>query len=161
VDLLPALVDDLVGMRARSGGTPGALVFGTSTGAKQSPSNVRTRLMARAAEKANVMLEQAGSPPLPESLTPHSLRRTFVSVLLTLDESVPYVMEQAGHTSPVMTLGIYARVMRRSDDEKGRLRALVEGGSLPTVSARFGAERATSGVRVGPTVADVMAETAL
>jgi hypothetical protein len=52
------------------------------------------------------------------------------------------VMDQAGHTSPSMTLGIYARVMRRSEGEKGRLRALVDGGSLMAVSARLGAEKA-------------------
>jgi integrase len=146
VDLLPALIDELVTMRARSGGSPGELVFPTTRGGKQSPSNVRNRLMASAAEKANVALAEAGRPPLPEPLTPHSLRRTFVSVLLMLDEPVPYVMDQAGHTSPALTLGIYARVMRRSEGEKARLRAIVDGGSLPAVSARLSAEAAQNTV---------------
>src|SRR4051794_22049686 len=70
VDLLPALVDELVSMRARSGGDPDALVFGTSTGAKQSATNVRNRVLAPAVERANEALAKAGHPPLPR-LTPH------------------------------------------------------------------------------------------
>jgi len=136
IDIRPALVDELLSMRARAGSDPDALVFATATGGKQSPSNVRNRLLASAVERANVMLAAVDRPPLPEPLTPHSLRRTFASVLLTLGEPVPYVMEQLGHTDPKVTLGIYARVMRRVGGERERLRALVEG----TVSARFGAD---------------------
>lgn len=46
-------------------------------------------------------------------------------------------MEQMGHTDPKVTLGIYAKVMRRSEGERELLRAIVEG----TVPARFGANR--------------------
>ena len=63
-------------------------------------------------------------------MTPYSLRRTFISVLLSLGEPVPYVMEQAGHTDPKVTLGTYARVMRRSDEDTRRLRALVDGAAV-------------------------------
>lgn len=43
-------------------------------------------------------------------------------------------MDQIGHTDPQVTLGIYARVMRRSDGEQERLRALVEGEPLISVT---------------------------
>jgi integrase len=152
VDLRPALVDELGPMRARSGGGPDALVFGTSTGAKQSASNVRNRVLAPAAEMANAMLATTGHPPLPR-LTPHSLRRTFVSVLLMLGEPVPSVMQQAGHASPTMTLSVYARVMNRSEGERERLWALVDGGTLRPVSARFGAEAAENGATGGAAAA--------
>jgi integrase len=135
VDLRPALVDALVEMRARSGGAPDARVFGTATGGKHSASNVRNRLLATAVERADVRLAKDDHPPLPEPLTPHSLRRTFASVLLTLGEPVPYVMEQLGHTDPAVSLGIYARVMRRSEGDVQRLRQLVDGERLvPSVS---------------------------
>jgi integrase len=129
VDLMPVLVDELISMLARAVGEPDALVFGTSTGGKQSASNVRNRLLAKAATLADAKLAKSDYPPLPEPLTPHSLRRTFASVLFALGEPVPYVMDQLGHTDPKVTLGIYARVMRRSDEERVRLRALVDGGS--------------------------------
>jgi integrase len=89
VDIRLALVDELLSMRARDGGAPDALVFATATGARMSPSNVRNRVLARAVERANVTLADADLPPLPELPTPHSPRRTFASVLLTLGEPVP------------------------------------------------------------------------
>jgi integrase len=143
IDLRPALVDELLSLRARSGGQPGAYVFATATGGKQSASNVRNRLLADAVEQANVKLAALDRPPLPEPFTPHSLRRTFASVLLTLGEPVPYVMEQLGHTDPKVTLGIYARVMRRAEGDGKRLRGLVDG---TLVSARFGADRVSGGL---------------
>jgi hypothetical protein len=36
-------------------------------------------------------------------------------------------MQQLGHTDPAFTLRIYAHTMRRSEDERGRLKALVQG----------------------------------
>src|SRR6185312_125780 len=65
--------------------------------------------------------------PLPVGLTPHSLRRTFASLLFALGEAPPYVMAQMGHTTPNLTLSIYARCMDRRDGEPERLKALVEG----------------------------------
>jgi integrase len=77
-------------------------------------------------EKANEALE-ANDQELPEGLTPHSLRRTFASLLFAIGETPPYVMDQLGHVDPKVTLGIYAKVMDRRDGEPERLRALVEG----------------------------------
>jgi hypothetical protein len=45
-------------------------------------------LAADAIERADARLAKGDRPPLP-ALTPHSLRRTFISVLLTLGEAVP------------------------------------------------------------------------
>jgi GAF domain-containing protein len=58
---------------------------------------------------------------------PHSLRRTFASLLFAIGETPPYVMAQMGHTTPNLTLAIYARQMNRRDGEPQRLKALVEG----------------------------------
>lgn len=138
IDLLPILVDELLALKANTNPEPTALVFGSRTGAKQSYANIRGRVLAVAVEDANATLEAQGLPQLPEPLTPHSLRRTFISILLALGHEVPYVMEQAGHADPKVTLGIYARVMRRTPEDKAQLRALVEG----TVWARLGADGA-------------------
>lgn len=141
IAIRPALVDELVALRARTGGEQSALVFGTSTGRKMSPSNVRTRVLAKAVERANVSLTGRELPRLADRLTPHSLRRTFVSLLAALNEPVPDTMREAGHTSPQVTLGIYAQVMSRAEGERERLRALVDGEPLSAVPARFGADR--------------------
>jgi hypothetical protein len=51
-------------------------------------------------------------------------------VLVALGKDPRYVMDQIGHSSPTVTLGIYAQVMRASDEDRERLRALVEGDDL-------------------------------
>jgi hypothetical protein len=37
-------------------------------------------------------------------------------------------MPELGHTDPALALSLYAKVMRRGEDEKAALAALVEGG---------------------------------
>jgi integrase len=144
VSLRPALVDELVALRADAGGEPAALVFGTSTRRKMSPSNLRNRVLAKAVERANRRLAERELPTLPDGLTPHSLRRTFVSLMAALNEPVPDTMREAGHTSPTVTLGIYAQVMSRAEGERERLRALIDGTPLDAVSARFGTDRTSA-----------------
>jgi integrase len=127
IGLLPIPVDELVTLKVTTKPEPDALVFPSKTGAKQSYSNIRQRLLSETITRANGTLEGKGLPPLPEPLTPHSMRRTFFSVLLALGSEVSYVMEQAGHADPKVTLGICARVIRRTADDKERLKALAEG----------------------------------
>ena len=84
--------------------------------------------------------------PLPDGLTPHSLRRTFASVLYALGEDPGVVMDEMGHTSPALALRIYRQAMRRDEDEKTRLRSLVEGGQLADGGIRSGFDASTAAV---------------
>jgi integrase len=147
VDLLPVLRDELASHKAttRHGG-PDDFVFPTQRGHHQNPSNVRNRVLARSIERANERLGARGLAPLPEGLTPHSLRRTFISLLLAIGEDVPYVMSQVGHSDPKVTLAIYAQVMFRGKGERERLRALVEGSDWAPMgtSADFEASHGTT-----------------
>jgi integrase len=128
VDLLPALREELSVHKAETRfGGPDDFVFPTDKGGQANPSNVRNRLTARTIKRANRNLASRGAAPLPEGVTPHSLRRTFISLLLAIGEEVPYVMRQVGHADPKMTLSIYAQVMFRGEGERERLKALVEG----------------------------------
>jgi integrase len=144
VNILPALSDELGDYRARIEPPADALVFGTTTGRRQGATNVRRRVLARAVEDANTELLKKGVEPLPDGLTPHSLRRTFASLLFAIGEPPPYVMAQMGHTTANLTLAIYARQMDRRDGEPARLRALVNGLDKPSVS-----EAASVEIRVG------------
>jgi integrase len=128
VNIVPVLRDELLAYRAGVSDAPAkARVFGTSTGGRQSETNVRRRILAPAVVIANERLEANDGDPLPDRLTPHSLRRTFASILVALGEDPAYVIGQLGHTDPTLTLRIYAREMARRDGERDRLRALVEG----------------------------------
>lgn len=101
------------------------LVFPTRTGRAHSPSNVR-RMLAAVRERANTNLAAVGEPPLPK-ITPHSLRRTWCSIMFALNEPLPNVMADGGWTDPKVPLSIYAHAMRRDPDENAALKALVEG----------------------------------
>jgi integrase len=59
------------------------------------------------------------------AITPHSLRRTFASILYAIGEPPPVVMAEIGHTDPKLALAIYAQAMRRDNGENERLRSLV------------------------------------
>ncbi|MEA2395853.1 MAG: integrase [Solirubrobacteraceae bacterium] len=111
-------------------------MFATSTGGRQSGTNVRRRILLPAIDNANERLAKVDVEPLPERLTPHSLRRTFASVSYALGADPGLVMDEMGHTDPGLALRIYRQSMHRSDGEKERLRALVEG--------RFGLPMGTS-----------------
>lgn len=116
VDLTPTLRDLLAEHRTGSSFTkPTDFVFATSEGHRDNPSNVRNRLLATAVERANATLQAEGREPI-GAVTPHSLRRTFVSLLLAARADAPYVMAQAGHTDPKMTLGLYAKVIASKTD---------------------------------------------
>jgi len=127
IDMLPALRDELMALKVARDPGRDELVFGTSRGAKDSPSNVRRRVLAAAVEKANERLAREDAGELPDKLTPHSLRRTFASLLIALGRDPRVVMGQLGHTDPHLTLRVYAREMAREDGEREQLRALVEG----------------------------------
>jgi integrase len=130
VKIRAGLRDELATPKAGSTGSPGSLVFPTSSGKQMSPSNVRNRVLARTVARADERLAKGHEAPLPDGLTPHSLRRTFASLLYAIGEPAPVVMQELGHTHPGLALRIYAHAMRRDEDEDGRLRALIDGSDL-------------------------------
>lgn len=46
-------------------------------------------------------------------ITPHALRRTYISLMLEAGAPLPYVMDQVGHGDSKTTLEIYAQVRKR------------------------------------------------
>jgi integrase len=146
VKIRGALRDELLALRGRHQDAPQAsYVFATRDGGRMSPDNFRSRVLGRpaltvgdekkpgtgAVGRANKRLEGEGLPPLPGRITPHSLRRTFCSLLYALGEDPGTVMDEMGHTDPELALRVYRQAMRRGETEKAQLRALVEGGVGP------------------------------
>jgi integrase len=87
------------------------LVFGTGKGHHETPSNVRQRVLARALATANEQLALEGKPIIP-GLTPHSLRHTYCSLLISQGEDLATVAAQMRHADPSTTLRIYTHVMK-------------------------------------------------
>jgi integrase len=125
VDLLPCLRDELQGLRGARTGAPDDRVFPSLNGARQGPSNIRRRVLARAVDEANEQLVKDRETPLPDGLTPHKLRHTFASLLVALGVDPGAVMDQLGHTDPSFTLRVYRHGMRRDNASRTALRELV------------------------------------
>ena len=89
----------------------------------------------------NERLQEAGEAPLP-TLSSHSMRRTFASVMFALGEPSPVVMADGGWAEPKTPLTVYGHAMRRDEGENDRLRALVEGAQIEALgtSAHLEAE---------------------
>jgi integrase len=143
VKIRGALRDELLAVRARRPIEQEGFVFPTRTGGRQGPDNVRSRVLGGALTRANKNLAEDELPPLPGKITPHSLRRTFCSLLYALGEDPGVVMDEMGHTDPGLALRVYRQAMRRGEDEKAALRALIEGADWANMG-----ERADSGASV-------------
>jgi integrase len=128
VDMLPLLREILTEHKAATRATgPDDPVFATTRGKPRDRHNIRQRVVAPVVEQADALLAARDEQPLPAGITPHKLRHTFASILVAIGRDPTNVMEQLGHTDPAFTLRVYAHIMRRSDGERERLRALVEG----------------------------------
>jgi integrase len=128
VDMLPLLREILTEHKAASDRTgPDDAVFVTSAGRPRSRTNMRKDIVEAAVAQANRLVAERGLQPLPLGITPHKLRHTFASILVAIGRDPTYVMQQLGHTDPAFTLRVYAHTMRRSEDERERLKALVQG----------------------------------
>ena len=123
-----ALRAELARLRAKqTAADPDDFVFPTSTGKCQSADNLRSRVIGASVERASKNLRARELAPLPDKITPHSLRRTSASILYAIGEDPGVVMDEMGHTDPGLALRVYRQAMRRGEDEKAPLRLLVEG----------------------------------
>ena len=71
------------------------------------------QIVREAADQASQDFVARSLPPLPHT-TPHSLRRTYISIaLLANNFDVKWVMSQVGHADSKMTLDVYAQLEQR------------------------------------------------
>ncbi|MEA2298281.1 MAG: hypothetical protein QOF77_1217, partial [Solirubrobacteraceae bacterium] len=77
------------------------------------------QIVREAAEQATRDFVARGLRPLPHT-TPHSLRRTYISIaLLANNFDVKWVMSQVGHADSKMTLDVYAQLEQRVERSHG------------------------------------------
>lgn len=120
VPMVPALHEMLLEHRAEHEWGPGDPVFATRNGTRNTPDNVRCHVIAPAHRRANGLLADDQQEPIGQ-LTPHTLRRTFASLLAELGVSPRRAMYLLGHTDPKLTMGVYQQVL---DLGSGALAAL-------------------------------------
>jgi len=77
------------------------------------------KIVGEAAALATERVMARGYPPLP-NVTPHSLRRTYISIaLLANNFDVKWVMGQVGHADSKMTMDVYAQLEQRVERSHG------------------------------------------
>jgi integrase len=104
-------------------------MFPTATGNQRDVDNLRNRTHNVVIKRANQMLAREGRPLIQEGLTPHGLRRTFITLLLEAGENIRLVMAWAGHTDPSVTMKIYAQVLSRPGSRRKAQELLWEPGA--------------------------------
>src|ERR671915_2043876 len=70
-----------------------------------------------ALRRADELRAQRGLPALPPGVTVHTLRRTYVSLMLAAGADLRWVQGQVGHEDAKMTLEVYTQVLQRKDRE--------------------------------------------
>ncbi len=118
-DLVEAVIEHIDQLR-RAGRptTPQAHLAQNLKGGRMSRQRA-AKIVGEAAQQASKELGAKGLPPLPR-ITPHSLRRTYISIaLLANNFDVKWVMGQVGHADSKMTLDVYAQLEQRVDRSHG------------------------------------------
>jgi integrase len=110
VPLLPALRERIVEHRLDYPTGPANPAFPTRNGTPQRPDDVRSCILAPIHARANELLAAEGRLPIAH-MTPHTLRRTFASILAVANVPPRRAMYLLGHTDAKLTLSVYQQVL--------------------------------------------------
>ena len=114
VDLSLDVMEELMAWRAeRQPASPDEYVFATASGRPRDKENISRRVLGPTVKRANELRAERDLPPLPK-VTPHALRRTYISLMIEANAPLPYVMSQVGRADSRTTLEIYAQVQSDS-----------------------------------------------
>ncbi|HPC03394.1 MAG TPA: tyrosine-type recombinase/integrase [Syntrophales bacterium] len=107
IDLSPIVVKELAKWKLQSGANEADLVFPSDAGTPIDCSHLHGRHFKPALKKAG----------LPKTTRFHDLRHFYASLMLSQGENIKYVQSQLGHSSPMVTLQVYAHLLRPSNQE--------------------------------------------
>jgi integrase len=110
IPMLPVLYELLLEHRTEFDYGPRDPVFATRNGSRNRPDNVRSRILTPVYTRANELLAVERLAPIGH-LTPHTLRRTFASLLAEVGVSPRRAMYLLGHTDPKFTMRVYQQVL--------------------------------------------------
>jgi integrase len=151
VDLTPRMVDELVAYLHEHAMNEEGWLFPTASGRRRNKDNVNRHVVRPAVLRARALAAGGGVAALPGRVTPHTLRRTYISMMLEAGASVPYVMGQVGHAHPDTTLRIYAKVLNRDRSALGQAFDDLMEGAVPAAGSDA---RAGFGQTIGQTAAE-------
>jgi integrase len=116
VAMTPRLLEELLAYRSTLGDvTHDAPAFPTGRGTRRNKDNLNARVLKPALKRADELRAECGLPSLPPAVTVHTLRRTYVSLMLAAGADLRWVQGQVGHEDAKMTLDVYTQVLQRRD----------------------------------------------
>ncbi len=109
IDLGPSMMADLKKWKLASKPNKLDLVFPNEAGQPMNHNNMTARYFFPALTKAEI-----------EKIRFHDLRHTYASLLIEQGENIKYIQSQLGHSSPTVTLNVYAHLMKPVNQESAR-----------------------------------------
>ena len=119
IPMLPCVYDALAEHCRERRPQDGGRLFQTRAGTPQTPDNVRTHVVEKVVRAANARGAQI------EHCTPHSLRRTFASILAEIGVPPRRSMYLLGHTDAKFTMSVYQHVLDLNDDKLDTLETVL------------------------------------
>ena len=111
IDIGPSTMTALKRWRLKCLITDLDLVFPNEAGQPINHNNMINRFFNKGLEDAEL-----------ETIRFHDLRHTYASLLIEQGENIKYIQTQLGHSSPTVTLNVYAHLMK--DTNQGAARGL-------------------------------------
>jgi len=106
IDLGPSMMADLKRWKLACNPSKLDLIFPNASGQPMNHNNMTTRHFFPALEGAKV-----------ERIRFHDLRHTYASIMIEQRENIKYIQSQLGHSSPTVTLNVYAHLMKPVNQE--------------------------------------------
>ncbi len=106
IDLGPAMIKALKKWKLACLPCKLNLMFPNEAGQPLNHNNMVSRFFEPALEKAEI-----------ERIRFHDMRHTYASLLIEQGENVKYIQKQLGHSSPTVTLNVYAHLMKPVNQE--------------------------------------------
>lgn len=129
VDLSPTLLIELKKWKLACPKTELDLIFPNEAGEPVNYSNMVQRHFIPALEKAGIIETEAKKKPegskkrirtkkvKGKNVRFHDLRHTYASLMIEQGENIKYIQTQLGHSSPMVTLNVYAHLMKETNQD--------------------------------------------
>jgi integrase len=118
IDLSPTLLTELKKWKLACPPTELDLIFPNNAGGPIDKNNMVKRFFEPALEKAGIVnRDEKTKKIVGPRVRFHDLRHTYASLLLEQGENIKYIQTQLGHSSPMVTLNVYAHLMKETNQE--------------------------------------------